>query len=53
MGLYFDGKLYPWGDPVSLLTFPKLGLIGKLRYGLQAFHSTRRKDWSKLDKINA
>lgn len=53
MGLYFDGKLYPWGDPVSLLTFPKLGPIGKLRYGLQAFHSTRRKDWSKLDRINA
>lgn len=53
MGLYFDGKLYPWGDPVSLLAFPKLGPIGKLRYGLQAFHSTNRKDWSKLDKINA
>lgn len=53
MGLYFDGKLYRWGDPVSLLTFPKLGPIGKLRYGLQAFHSTKRKDWSKLDKINA
>lgn len=53
MGLFFDGKLYPWGDPISLLTFPKLGPIGKLRYGLQAFHSTKRKDWSKLDKINA
>ncbi len=53
MGFYFDGKLYPWGDPISLLTFPKLGPIGKLRYGLQAFLSTRRKDWSKLDKINA
>jgi protoporphyrinogen oxidase len=53
MGLYFDGKLYPWGNPISLLTFPKLGLIGKFRYGLQAFHSTRRKDWSKLDRINA
>jgi protoporphyrinogen oxidase len=53
MGLYFDGKLYPWGDPIALLTFPKLGPIGKLRYGLQAFLSTRRKDWSKLDRINA
>jgi protoporphyrinogen oxidase len=53
MGLYFDGKLYPWGNPIALLTFPKLGLIDKLRYGLQAFLSTRRKDWSKLDRINA
>ena len=24
MGYYFDGKLYPWGDPVSLLRFPHL-----------------------------
>jgi protoporphyrinogen oxidase len=53
MGFYFEGGLYPWGDPISLLTFPKLGLIGKFRYGLQAFLSTRRKDWSKLDTINA
>lgn len=53
MGFFFDGKLYPWGDPISLLTFPKLGLIGKFRYGLQAFLSTRRTDWSKLDAINA
>lgn len=53
MGFYFEGKLYPWGDPISLLTFPKLGPINKLRYGLQAFLSTRRKDWSKLDRINA
>ena len=53
MGFYFEGKLYPWGDPVSLLTFPKLGPIGKLRYGLQAFMATKKGDWSKLDKINA
>ena len=23
MGYFIDGKLYPWGDPVSLLTFPE------------------------------
>ena len=23
MGYYVDGKLYPWGDPVSLLSFPE------------------------------
>ena len=22
MGYYIDGRLYPWGDPLSLLTFP-------------------------------
>ncbi len=53
MGLYFSGRLYQWGNPLALLAFPKLGPIGKLRYGLQVFLATRRKDWSKLDKLNA
>jgi protoporphyrinogen oxidase len=53
MGLFYDGQLYPWGDPVSLLTFPKLNPVAKFRYGLHAFASTRRSDWSKLDKLNA
>lgn len=53
MGLYFHGRLYRWGDPLALLTFPKLGPVAKFRYGLQAFLATRRKDWSALDRLNA
>ena len=33
MGYYIDGTLHPWGDPVSLLKFPHLSLVEKLRYG--------------------
>lgn len=53
MGFYFQGELYPWGNPMALMTFPKLDLLSKLRYGLLAFTSTKRSDWSKLDKIDA
>lgn len=53
MGFYVDGALYRWGDPLALLTFPKLSPIGKLRYGLQVFTSTRRSDWRTLDKLKA
>jgi len=53
MGYFFDGRLYPWGDPVSLLTFPKLSLIEKLRYGAMMFFSTRRNDWRSLEKVSA
>lgn len=53
MGYFYAGKLYPWGDPISLLTFPHLDLISKIRYGLMAFLSTKRSDWSKLDTITA
>lgn len=53
MGFYHRGQLHPWGDPIALLRFPHLGLVSKLRYGLHAFTSTRRKDWTALDKLPA
>jgi protoporphyrinogen oxidase len=53
MGYFFDGKLYPWGDPVSLLKFPKLSLIEKLRYGAMMFFSTKRNDWRSLENVSA
>lgn len=53
MGYFYDGALYPWGDPLALLTFPRLDIISKVRYGLMAFLSTKRDDWSKLDTITA
>jgi len=53
MGYYLDGKLYPWGDPISLLRFPKLSLIEKLRYGAMMFFSTKRSDWKSLENVSA
>ncbi len=53
MGYFIGNKLLPFGDPISLLTFPALGPIEKLRYGLMAFISTKRSDWQRLDKISA
>ena len=53
MGFFVDGKLYPWGDPVSLLLFPLMSLTEKVRYGLQAFLSTKRSDWRVLDRVSA
>lgn len=53
MGYFIDGKHYRWGDPLALLTFPKLGLLSKIRYGLHMFLSTRRTDWSALETVNA
>lgn len=53
MGFFVDGKLHPWGDPIALLRFPGMSLIEKFRYGLQAYVSTKRSDWRRLDKISA
>lgn len=53
MGYYVDGRHYDWGDPLALLKFPKLGPVGKFRYGLHMFLSTRRNDWSTLEHISS
>src|SRR5215204_1797832 len=53
MGYFWGGRLYPWGDPVSLLTFPGLDLLSKLRYGALAFLSARRETWPALEKLSA
>jgi protoporphyrinogen oxidase len=53
MGYFMDGRLNRWGDPLSLMRLPGLGLLDKLRYGLLAFTSTRRSDWKHLDTLTA
>ncbi|HLP58873.1 MAG TPA: NAD(P)/FAD-dependent oxidoreductase [Candidatus Deferrimicrobium sp.] len=53
MGFFYEGKLYPWGNPFALMKFPGLGFISKLRFGLQVFLSIRRNKWDKLDGLTA
>jgi protoporphyrinogen oxidase len=53
MGYFIGGKLHPWGDPVSLLRFPLLTPIEKLRYGLLMFVSTKRNSWPVLEHTSA
>lgn len=53
MGFFHQGRMHPWGDPIALLRFPHLSLLAKLRYGLHAFISTKRRDWSGLDALPA
>lgn len=53
MGYFIDGEHHDWGDPVSLLKFPKLSLLSKIRYGAQMFLQTKRKAFSDLEHVNA
>ena len=53
MAYFTGGRLYPWGDPISLLRFPLLSLVQKLRYGLLMFVSTRRNSWPALEHVSA
>ena len=53
MGYYMKGKVHPWGDPVSLLTFPHLSPIAKFRTGLQMFLTTKRRDFASIEALTA
>lgn len=53
MGYYIDGRHYDWGDPLSLLAFPRLDPLSKLRYGAQMFLTTRRKRFDDLEHVRA
>ncbi len=53
MGYFSGGKLHKWGDPMALLTYPEVGLIARLRYGLLAFVSTKRNSWDALETTSA
>lgn len=53
MGYFTGGRLYSWGDPISLLRFPEISLISRIRYGLFAFVSARRERWEAIETESA
>mgnify|MGYP001806273073 CR=1 FL=1 len=53
MGYYIAGRHYPWGDPLSLLRFPLLGLVDKIRYGAQMFLTSRARSLDHLETVSA
>lgn len=53
MGYYIDGRLEPWGDPLSLLRLPKLSLVDKMRYGAMMGAAVRRRDAKSLEQVSA
>lgn len=46
-------RLYRWGNPLALLSFPAVSLLTRLRYGLHVFSCKFLKDLTPLDDIAA
>jgi protoporphyrinogen oxidase len=53
MGMFTDGKLYEWGNPIALLKFDKISLLSRLRYALFAFVSVHRERWDAIETESA
>ena len=49
MGIFHEGKLHNWGEPLALLKFSGLNLIEKARYALLVLYCKKLK---KFDKIH-
>jgi protoporphyrinogen oxidase len=53
MGYYMKGQIHPWGDPISLMRFPHLSLLAKIRTGIQMFLTTKRKSFASIEHKTA
>ncbi|MBD9455606.1 NAD(P)/FAD-dependent oxidoreductase [Rhizobium sp. RHZ02] len=53
MGYFMKGHIHPWGDPISLLRFPHLSLIAKIRTGLQMFVTTKTSNFASIEHKTA
>ena len=53
MAYFRDGRVHKWGDPVSLLFSSLLNPVEKVRYGLQAFLTSKRKSFDDLENVRA
>lgn len=51
MGLFYNGKLYPFGSPFDLLRFPYLSLLEKLKFGIALMEIKNRNadDWKDIE----
>src|SRR6202790_5097697 len=53
MAYYSHGRVYKWGDPVSLLTYPHLTLVEKFRTGLQMFLTTKARNFDSIEHLTS
>ncbi|MDP3175694.1 MAG: NAD(P)/FAD-dependent oxidoreductase [Phenylobacterium sp.] len=53
MAYFARDRLHKWGDPISLLTTGLLNPIEKLRYGVQMFLTSRRRNFDDLENVSA
>ncbi|WFU14582.1 NAD(P)/FAD-dependent oxidoreductase [Bradyrhizobium sp. CB3481] len=53
MAYFTHGNVHKWGDPLSLLRYPHLSMIEKLRTGLQMFLTTKARDFSRIEHLTS
>lgn len=52
-GFYYDGREWPFSNPVDLLRFTPLSFVDRMRLGLFILEARLREEWRQLDEIPA
>jgi len=50
---YYNGRYFPFGTPLNLLTFSPISFLSRIRFGFNIASSKTRKKWEQLDHISA
>jgi len=52
-GIFLNGTLYPFTNPIDLIKLPEVSLIGRFRMGLAVLQAKRVNDYLSMEGINA
>jgi protoporphyrinogen oxidase len=53
VGIFYDGRIYPFVSPLDLLRFTPVGLIDRIRLGLMGLYLRWQRDGSRYEGITA
>ena len=53
LGIFYDGRIYPFVTPLDLLRFDPIGLSDRIRLGLMGLYLRQRRDGSQYEKVTA
>lgn len=53
VGIFYDGRIYPFVTPLDLLRFSPVSLVDRVRLGLMGLRLRREKDGSRFENVTA
>jgi protoporphyrinogen oxidase len=53
LGIYFEGKIYPFMTPFDLIKFPPLTFVDRVKTGITTLYLQFTKNWKKFENITA
>ena len=51
LGIFYDGRIYPFVTPIDLLRFTPVSLVDRVRLGLMGLYLRRQKDGSRYEHV--